>query len=134
MSASNDENLAAGYGCGLIVYRAVPRNGWFKKQPPWVDFPVFAPRDDEPEGFSVFLSVEALRASFHPKAIVSLKVGVVRNIHGLDVVEDTDPESPEGHALLVGIPLRREDRERHEELARELSKPENWRPVWGFEG
>jgi hypothetical protein len=106
--------------CDTVVYRAMARKKWvdleskrilpaaFMRRPPPIDDDGLSVDTHSPES-----CVSSLNASF---GVGSLYVGLIRTLE-LDVVMES-----EHHALITGVPLVAEDRDKAEWIASQLAR------------
>jgi hypothetical protein len=111
--------------CQSLVYRIVKRRDWIDEDTGGLRPAAFIPRPDGQDAQGLSVSVAPSRVSkevsegvqayiersglSRPKGVVTLLVGWLRDIEGLDVVPDPvidDPVLPDNpdHALITGIP------------------------------
>lgn len=115
-----------------FVYRALLRKQWIDPDHGQVKPEAFLLRPcKDHDGLSVFRASccgpEECASRFNAcYGIGELKVGSVRSLGGLDVIQRQD--DPREHALIVGLPTTQEDRARAERLAGLLARQA--RLVW----
>jgi hypothetical protein len=128
------ENVGRGFedplSCSTIAHRALLKKKWADRETGEISSAAYIPRlvGDE-DGLSVSIrcspeeSVRQFRQHF---GTASLHVGRVRDVDGLDIIEDPADHC---HALIRGIPIPPADLARTEYLAGVLARQSRLIPV-----